>query len=88
MKLSVSLLPRPEAPRTSEGLQGHGSLIEEGEEVIREGKRKEQTAADLALIGAAQRVEHHEMAAYMTTRNLAVQMRQPAIVQLLTSITG
>jgi Mn-containing catalase len=63
-------------------------LIEEGEEVIREGKRKEQTAADLALIGAAQRVEHYEMAAYTTARNLAVQMRQPEIVQLLTTSLG
>jgi Mn-containing catalase len=63
-------------------------LIEEGEEVIKEGKRKEQTAADLALIGAAQRVEHYEMAAYTTARNLAVQMRQPEIVQLLTTSLG
>ena len=51
--------------------------IEEGEEVIREGKRKEQTAADLALIGAAQRVGRCEIAAYTTARNLAVQMRDP-----------
>jgi Mn-containing catalase len=63
-------------------------LIEEGEEVIREGKQKEQAAADLALIGAAQRVEHYEIAAYTTARNLAVQMRNPTLAQLLTASLG
>ena len=59
-----------EAPARAKVCKGMAGLIEEGEEVIREGKRKEQTAADLALIGAAQRVEHYEMAAYTTARNL------------------
>jgi Mn-containing catalase len=40
------------------------------------------------LIGAAQRVEHYEIAAYTTARNLAVQMRDPMIVQLLTASLG
>jgi Mn-containing catalase len=44
--------------------------------------------ADFALIGAAQRVEHYEIAAYTTTRNLALQLRHPAIVQLLTMPLG
>jgi Mn-containing catalase len=44
--------------------------------------------ADFALIGAAQRVEHYEIAAYTTARNLALQLRQPAIVQLLTMSLG
>ena len=77
-----------EAPARAKACKGMAGLIEEGEEVIREGKRKEETAADLALIGAAQRVEHYEMAAYTTARNLAVQMRQPEIVQLLTTSLG
>ena len=77
-----------EAPARAKVCKGMAGLIEEGEEVIREGKRKEQTAADLALIGAAQRVEHYEMAAYTTARNLAVQMRRPEIVQLLTTSLG
>ena len=63
-------------------------LVEEGEEVMQDGKGKEDAPADLALIGAAQRVEHYEMAAYTTARNLAVQMRQPEIVQLLTTSLG
>ena len=63
-------------------------LVEEGEEVMSEGKKKRDAAADLALIGAAQRVEHYEIAAYTTARNLALQLRQPAIVQLLTMSLG
>jgi ferritin-like metal-binding protein YciE len=40
-------------------------------------------AADLALIGAAQRVEYYEISGYMTARNLAQQLRHTAIVALL-----
>jgi Mn-containing catalase len=63
-------------------------LVEEGEEVMSEGAEKDDAPADLALIGAAQRVEHYEIAAYTTARNLALQLRQPAIVQLLTTSLG
>ena len=47
------------------------------------GQRKENAAADLALIGAAQRVQHYEMFGYTTARNLAQQLRHSAIVALL-----
>jgi Mn-containing catalase len=63
-------------------------LVEEGEEVIGEGKKKDDAPADLALIGAALRVEHYEIAAYTTARNLAMQVHQPAIVELLTQSLG
>jgi Mn-containing catalase len=58
-------------------------LIEEGEEVIDEGTEKEDGFADLALIGAAHRVEHYEMSGYTTARNLAQQLRHSAVVALL-----
>jgi Mn-containing catalase len=58
-------------------------LVEEGEEVIEEGKEKEDALADLALIGAAQRVEHYEMSGYTTAKNLAQQLRHSAVVALL-----
>jgi Mn-containing catalase len=58
-------------------------LLEEGEEVISESKGKDPAGADLALIGAAQKVEHYEMAGYMTARNLAQQLKLPEVVQLL-----
>ena len=58
-------------------------LIEEGEEVIAEGGEKDDALADLALIGAAQRVEHYEMSGYTTAKNLASQLRHSAVVALL-----
>jgi Mn-containing catalase len=63
--------------------KGMAGLVAEGEEVMEEGEEKEDTAADLALIGAAQRVEHYEISAYTTARNLAQQLRHSAIVELL-----
>ena len=63
--------------------KGMLGLVEEGEEVIAQGQKKEDAAADLALIGAAQRVEHYEMSGYSTARNLAQQLRHSAIVELL-----
>ena len=68
--------------------KGMAGLIEEGEDVISEGKNKEDAPADLALIGAAQRVEHYEIAAYTTARNLAIQLHETSIVQLLTDSLG
>ncbi len=68
--------------------KGMAGLIEEGEEVMQEAKEKDDASADLALIGAALRVEHYEIAAYTTARNLALQMRQPEIIQLLTTSLG
>jgi Mn-containing catalase len=49
-------------------------LLEEGDEVIAEGAEKEPEAADLALIAAAQKVEHYEISAYKTARTLAGQI--------------
>ena len=51
-------------------------IVEEGEEVMTEGKKKDEAAADLALIGAAQKVEHYEMSSY-TARKLAQQLESP-----------
>jgi len=63
-------------------------LIEEGPRSHGGGKGEGGYLADLALIGAAQRTEHYEIAAYTTTRNLAVQVRDSMIVQLLTASLG
>ncbi len=71
--------------KTCKGMAG---LIEEGDEVMAEGKAKDDALADLTLIGAALRVEHYEIAAYTTARNLALQLREPTIVQLLTRSLG
>ena len=58
-------------------------LIEEGDEVIEEGKEKDGVAADLALIAAAQKVEHYEISAYGMARTMAVQIGLPAVSALL-----
>lgn len=63
--------------------KGMMGLVEEGQEIMEESEDKEDAAADLALIGAAQRVEHYEMSGYTTARNLASQLRHSAIVALL-----
>jgi len=56
-------------------------LIEEGKEVIDEDGVAE--VKDAALIGAAQRVEHYEIAAYGTARTLAEVLSLPDIADLL-----
>ena len=49
--------------------EGMKALIEEGEKIIE--SRGDSAAKDAALISAAQRVEHYEIAAYGTARTLA-----------------
>ena len=75
-------------PARAKPCKGMAGLVAEGDEVISEGKKKDDAPADLALIGAAQRVEHYEIAAYTTARNLALQLHQPGIVELLTMSLG
>jgi Mn-containing catalase len=73
-----------EATSKAKPCKGMMGLVEEGEEIMKEGKEKDEVAADLALIGAAQKVEHYEISSYLTAKNLAQQLRIPAVVQLLT----
>jgi ferritin-like metal-binding protein YciE len=56
-------------PSPTEVCQGMKGLIAEGEELMQ--KEGDPNAKDVALIGAAQRVEHYEIAAYGTARQLA-----------------
>ncbi len=66
--------------KPGKGIMG---LIEETEEVMQEGQEKEDAVADLALIAAAQRVERYEASGYTTARNLAQQLHNAFVVQLL-----
>jgi Mn-containing catalase len=63
--------------------KGIMGLVEETEEVMQEGQEKDDAAADLALIAAAQRVERYEASGYTTARNLAQQLHNSFAVQLL-----
>jgi ferritin-like metal-binding protein YciE len=56
-------------------------LIAEGEELIE--ADGDPTVKDAALIGAAQRVEHYEIAAYGTTRELAKELGHEHAHELL-----
>jgi ferritin-like metal-binding protein YciE len=60
------------------GMEG---LIKEGSEVI--GEDFEAAVMDAALIGAAQRVEHYEIAAYGTVREFANVLDEPKHASLL-----
>ena len=63
--------------------KGMAGLIEEGDEDIEEGAEKDPVASDLALIAAAQKVEHYEISGYGTARSLAGQAGLPAASMLL-----
>lgn len=62
------------------GMQG---LVEEGQETIEEGKSKDEAVADLALIAAAQKVEHYEISGYGTLRTMAEQLGEKKVAKLL-----
>ena len=76
----LKLLDAPARPKPCKGMMG---LLEEGDEIMSEARKMDAMGADLALIGAAQKVEHYEMAGYITARNLAQQLKLPEVVQLL-----
>ncbi|HUR57564.1 MAG TPA: ferritin-like domain-containing protein [Opitutaceae bacterium] len=56
-------------------------LVEEGKEVMEEDA--EDAMMDLALIGAAQKVEHYEIAGYGTARTLAELIGEDRIAKIL-----
>lgn len=64
--------------KTCEGMKG---VLDEGERMLKSADEGE--IRDLALISAAQRVEHYEMAAYGTVRTYAERLGKPQVVQLL-----
>jgi Mn-containing catalase len=66
--------------QTCKGMQG---LIEEGEETIDEGKDRDPATADLALIIAAQKVEHYEISSYGSLRTLADRIGEMQVARLL-----
>jgi ferritin-like metal-binding protein YciE len=71
-------LGMPPSSMTCKGMQG---LIQEGDEVV--GMSGDSLAKDAALIAAAQRIEHYEIAAYGTARTLADELDQGDVARLL-----
>jgi ferritin-like metal-binding protein YciE len=64
--------------KTCDGMKG---VLSEGAEALRE--TEEGDVRDVALISAAQRVEHYEMAGYGSVRSYAERLGQARIAQLL-----
>ena len=64
----------------SKPCKGMRGLIEEGGEVIHE---EDEPVRDLALIAAAQKVEHYEISAYGTARTIAEQLDNQQAAELL-----
>jgi Mn-containing catalase len=81
----LELLGEKAEPKPCKAMMG---LIEEGEETIGEGSNKEPLTADLALIAAAQKVEHYEIASYGTARALAKQLGEMESARLLSYTLG
>jgi ferritin-like metal-binding protein YciE len=64
--------------KTCKAMKG---LIEEGSEILEEDG--DESVLDAALIGAAQRVEHYEIAAYGTVRTFANMLGEEEAAELL-----
>jgi ferritin-like metal-binding protein YciE len=64
--------------KTCKAMKG---LVEEGKEIIDE--EGEESVLDAALIGAAQKVEHYEIAGYGTARTFASMLGEEDAVELL-----
>jgi Mn-containing catalase len=79
------LLGADASPKPCRAMMG---LVEEGQETIEEGSAKEELAADLALITAAQKVEHYEISGYGTVRALARQIGEYDAATLLSHTLG
>jgi Mn-containing catalase len=80
LKEVFTLLGLTAKPKPCKGMAG---LVEEGSEVMAEGEEKDDIAADLATIAAAQKVERYEISGYGTSRALAGQMGRPDVAELL-----
>ena len=85
LKQVFELLGEAAEPKPCRAMIG---LVEEGQEVIEEGTDKEELAADLALICAAQKVEHYEISGYGTARALARQIGAIEVATLLSHTLG
>jgi ferritin-like metal-binding protein YciE len=71
---------------TGKKCMGMEGLIEEGSEALEE--EGDDTILDLGLIGAGSRVEHYEMAGYLTAISLAKKIGSSDVVSLLQQSLG
>ncbi len=85
LKKAFELLGEKPQPKPCKAMMG---LVEEGQETIKEGAQKQELAADLSLITAAQKVEHYEISGYGTVRALARQIGEMDVAKLMSHTLG
>jgi ferritin-like metal-binding protein YciE len=85
LKTAFQLLDEKAQPKPCKGMIG---LIDEGRETMEESAEKDELASDLALIAAAQKVEHYEISGYGTARCLARQIGEREVATLLSYTLG
>ena len=85
VKSALSLLGGDADSKPCKGMKG---LLEEGAEIIGDGRNQDDLAADVALIGAAQKVEHYEISGYGTAKCLARQLGELEVAGLLSQTLG
>jgi Mn-containing catalase len=85
LRSAFELLGEKAQAKPCKGMQG---LIAEGQETIEENNEDEELASDLALIGAAQKVEHYEISGYGTARCLARQIGEREVATILSHTLG
>jgi ferritin-like metal-binding protein YciE len=78
LERAFQALGRQPQSKTCQAMKG---LIEEGSEVI--GAKGDPDIKDAALIAAAQRVEHYEMAGYGCARTFAQHLNKTEVFRLL-----
>jgi ferritin-like metal-binding protein YciE len=78
LEKAASLLEIKLRGKKCKGMEG---VIEEGSEAL--GKEGDATILDIGVIGAGSRVEHYEMAGYMTAISLAQRLKANDVVTLL-----
>lgn len=74
------LMGEPAKGHHCAGMKG---LLEEGDEVAKREVDGDEMLGDAGIIGAAQKVEHYEMAAYGTLRNFAQKLGKEDVAELL-----
>jgi Mn-containing catalase len=80
LKQAFELLGARAKAKPCKGMLG---LVDEGQEKIAEGKDKEDADADLALVAAAQKIEHYEISGYGTVRTIAERLGESKVAKLL-----
>jgi Mn-containing catalase len=85
LKQAFELLGARAKAKPCKGMQG---LVEEGQEMITEGKEKDEIEADLGLVAAAQKVEHYEISSYGTLRTIAEKTGHSKVARLLAQTLG